>query len=120
MNKVQLTYLLALLGYAGVAASILVWNLGFRPAGEIPLYVVLAFLLLPLAFPLVGLVKGKPYTHAWSTFMAIYYFVVGIWISGGEDTRWYGTAVGLFSVAWFVGAMFYTRAKARELRNASR
>jgi uncharacterized membrane protein len=118
MTKVRLTYTLALLGYFGVVITILVWNLGLRPAGEIPLYVVLAFLLIPLAFPLAGLVRGKPYTHAWSTFMAIYYFVVGIWISGGEDTRWYGTAIGLCSVLWFLGSMFYTRAKARALRSA--
>lgn len=119
MTKVRLTYGLALLGFAGVVATILIWNLAFRPASEIPLYVPLGFLLVPLAFPLLGLVKGRPYTHAWSTFMAIYYFVVGTWIAAGGETRWYGTAIGLFSVLWFVGSMFFTRAKSRALRNPS-
>ena len=116
MNKVRLTYTLALLGYVGLILTILGWNLVLRPAGGLPLYVVLGFLLVPLAFPLVGLVRGRPYTHAWSTFLAIYYFVVGIWIMGDGETRWYGTAIGLFSVVWFTGSMFYTRAKARALR----
>jgi len=29
--------------------------------------------LLPLAFPFIGLIKKKPYTYAWSGFIAVLY-----------------------------------------------
>ncbi|HDP90222.1 MAG TPA: DUF2069 domain-containing protein [Thioalkalivibrio sp.] len=116
MNPVRLTYVLALGGYIGLIATILLWNLLWRPADGVPLYIVLPFLLIPLAIPLPGLVRGRPYTHAWATFVAIFYFLVGIWVAADGESRWYGTAIGIFSVVWFTGSMFFTRAKARALR----
>lgn len=116
MNPLRLTYALALTGYTGLVLTILLWHLLWRPEGGLPLHIVLPFLLIPLAFPLAGLIRGRPYTHAWATFLAIYYFVVGIWMAADETGRWYGTLVGIFSVVWFTGSMFFTRAKARALR----
>lgn len=116
MNRVRITYLLALAGYFGLFATILVWNLGFRTDPVLPLPLVLGMLLIPLALPAVGLIRGRPYTHAWSTFLAIFFFVVGVWHSASMEERWYGLALGICSAFWFTGSMFYTRYKSRELR----
>ena len=43
-----------------------------------PAPLALAALLIPLLFPLRGLVQGKPYTYAWTSFLILIYFIHGI------------------------------------------
>ena len=63
----------------------------------------------PLMFPLRGLLHGKVYTHAWSMYLALFYFVCGIWYAGDVSTRGFGTGFSLLSVLFFLGTMLYTR-----------
>ena len=63
----------------------------------------------PLMFPLRGILHGKVYTHAWSMYLALFYFIVGIWYAGDISTRNFGIGFSFFSVLFFIGTMFFTR-----------
>jgi len=63
----------------------------------------------PLMFPLKGLLHGKLYTHAWAMYLALFYFVIGIWYAGDESTRNFGIIFSLLSVLFFLGTMLFTR-----------
>jgi len=63
----------------------------------------------PLMFPLRGILHGKVYTHAWSMYLALFYFIIGIWYAGDVSTRVFGVIFSLLSVLFFMGTMLYTR-----------
>lgn len=63
----------------------------------------------PLMFPLRGILHGKVYTHAWAMYLALFYFIIGIWYAGDQSTRVFGVIFSLLSVLFFMGTMLYTR-----------
>lgn len=67
-------------------------------------------------FPLKGLLHGKPYTYAWASYLALLYFVVGIWYASAIDTRLFGIIIALFSLIFFIGAVLFARFKARAMK----
>lgn len=62
-----------LIGYWGLVVLIPLWNLWWYPSELFSNKVVTIFWLLPLIFPMFGLIRGKAYTHAWSGFVAVIY-----------------------------------------------
>jgi uncharacterized membrane protein len=62
-----------LVGYWGLVLLIPVWNLWWFPSDLYSNNSVTIFWLIPLLFPMFGLLKGKAYTHAWSGFIAVLY-----------------------------------------------
>jgi len=63
----------------------------------------------PLMFPLKGILHGKVYTHAWAMYLALFYFIIGIWYAGDESTRGFGIIFSLLSILFFIGTMLFTR-----------
>lgn len=100
-----------LLGYLGLWVLLPVWYLWLAPSAQLPAYFILP-LLIPLVFPLAGLLRGRIYTYKWSIFLSLLYFLHGI----GEAWTWPGERayalleVGL-SLLWFVGAIAYIRSR---------
>ncbi|WP_169308371.1 DUF2069 domain-containing protein [Ferrimonas aestuarii] len=75
-----------------------------------------ALMLLPLVLPLPGLLKGKPYTHAWSGFIACLYLLsslTAIWTS--EEQRLWPFIATLLLLSWLFASSFYARQRGREL-----
>ena len=70
----------------------------------------LFFLLVPLLFPLPGMLRDRSYTFAWSSFLSLLYFIHGIgeFYSEPEERIYAGLEI-LFSLLWFGGAIFYVR-----------
>ena len=68
-----LAHRLTLTSYLGLIILIPVWNLWWFPSEIFSNTVLTVVWLIPLAFPLTGLLKGKAYTHAWSGFIAVIY-----------------------------------------------
>ena len=66
-------------------------------------------------FPLMGLLKGKLYTHAWSMYMAIFYFIVGVWYAGSNEDLLIGLFVIFCSLEFFLGTVLYTRFMGKRL-----
>ena len=98
-----------LLGYFGLMAGFYAWifMLNETPAHKVS--IMLIVLIGPLLFPLMGLLKAKIYTHAWSIYIAILYFIIGVWYASGENSFLFGLYTVTMSLLFFVGTSLYTR-----------
>ena len=106
----RLANALALAGVLGLFALILVWNAWLAPPQVVPRALVLILLLTPLLLPLPGLLAGRAYTHAWSAFLAMLYFVIGVFHAAGMGPeRGYGWLMICLSVVWLGAAGIYPR-----------
>jgi len=109
MNKIKLSRLSTLLGYFGLLTFIPAWHVLINPLDAKFMSITLLLQIGPLMFPLRGILHGKVYTHAWAMYLALFYFVIGIWYAGDESTRIFGVIFSLLSVLFFMGTMLYTR-----------
>ena len=109
MNKVSLVRWLTLTGY-GLLILLLVFWYGVWSPSTLPMGLVLFFLLLPLMFPLVGMIRGKIYTHAWMSMLILFYFVHGVgeaWTT--PEDRVYAITEIILSLVVYVGSIAYVR-----------
>ncbi|MGM0481874.1 MAG: DUF2069 domain-containing protein [Pseudomonadota bacterium] len=80
----------------------------------LPTSLALLFWVVPLLLPLVGLVKGKPYTHAWFNFILMFYFLHGLTaIYTHPDEFAYAVIELILASGAFVGATGYARLQGR-------
>ena len=108
---------IALTGYFGLFGLLLLWYAWLEPSGRLPTALVLILLVGPLLMPLRGLLHGRPYTYAWTSFLALYYFMIGIFNAAGSMIRpWLAWLEIGFSVLLFLGAVLYARSRSREWR----
>jgi len=104
----------ALAGYFALLALELNWYTWLAPPHTIPISVALAIVALPLLLPLRGLLHGRAYTHAWTSFLALPYFALGVdGVAGGVHPAWIGAIGIVASVALFCGAVGYARLQGR-------
>ena len=112
MNLIRFSRYLTLLSYFALVAVLVIWYGLVFPAP-----VVLILLLLPLVFPLSGILKGKPYTHAWSSFLILLYFIHGVVEAyANPAARMLALLEVLISVAFYTGAVLFARLRGRELK----
>jgi len=109
MNKIKLSRLCTLTGYFGLLIFIPVWHLFIVPMPAEFISVTLLVQVGPLMFPLRGILNAKVYTHAWSMYLSLFYFIMGIWYAGDISTRNFGIIFSLLSILFFLGTMFFTR-----------
>ena len=85
----------------------LAWEAWLAPTSR----VILMLKIVPLLFPLFGILRGKRYTYQWSSMLILLYFTEGVvraysetgiaaWLAGGEV---------LLSVVFYLCAIFYAR-----------
>ena len=118
---IKLGHGLTLLGYFSLLFGLFAWHLLINPPAKHLISIIIFLQLGPLMFPLFGLLKGKLYTHAWSMYLAIFYFVVGVWYAGSSEDRMIGLYVIFTSLVFFLGTVFYTRFMGKQMQadNAS-
>lgn len=109
MNSIQLSRTLTLIGYFGLLGFIPLWYLLIQPIEAKFVSMTLLIQAGPLLFPLRGILHGRVYTHAWAMYLALFYFIIGIWYAGDSSTRLFGIIFSLLSVLFFIGSMLYTR-----------
>ena len=103
-------YALTLFGYFGTLILLTAWYSWLAPATLFPTALVLIVLLVPLLFPLRGLLHGHKYTFAWSCFLALLYFTHGVMEAYSDNlTRPLGLLEIMFSSLWFLSAMAYIK-----------
>ena len=107
---------LTLSGFFTLMAGLYAWHLWFNPAPKHLMSLIIFFQLGPLMLPLFGLLNGKLYTHAWSMYIAIFYFVIGVWYVGHPDERIIGLYVIFTSLTFFLGTVFYTRFMGKKMQ----
>lgn len=101
---------IAMAGYFGLWPLISLWYTVLAPTKYFGIAIPLVFLLVPLLFPLAGMIKGKQYTYAWTSFLSMYYFAHGIGEAWSDPVaNWYGMIEVVLSLMWFVGAIVYVR-----------
>jgi len=107
---------LTLLGYFALLSGLFAWHLVLNPPAEHLISVIIFFQIGPLMFPLFGLLNGKLYTHAWSMYLAIFYFVIGVWYAGKAEDLKIGLYVIFTSLVFFTGTVIYTRFMGKQLK----
>lgn len=120
MRPVTLAYRIATLAaYFALLALLLNWFTWLAPPGRTPIALVLILTTVPLLFPLRGLLHGRLYTHAWTSFLALPYFILGVdAVAADTDPAWLGWAAIVTSTTLFTATVGYTRCRGRELRQA--
>ncbi len=109
---------LTLIGYFGLMIGFYSWIfvINETPAHQISLLLIIQ--VGPLLFPLIGLIKGRIYTHAWSIYLAVFYFIAGVWYSSGEHSFLFGLYVIATSLLFMLGTGLYTRYASIQQREA--
>ena len=110
---------LTLLGYFSLLFGLFAWHLLINPPAKHLISIIIFFQLGPLMFPLMGLLKGKLYTHAWSMYMAIFYFIVGVWYAGSSEDLMIGLYVVFTSLTFFLGTVLYTRFMGKQMQDST-
>lgn len=107
---------LTLVCYPGLLLFVLLWHTVLTTNEFLPLWIVLTIWVVPLLFPLKGILQGNPYTHAWANFILIFYFLHSLTtLYTHPDERWYAAIELLLTTGAFIGATYYARYRGREL-----
>ena len=119
MRLSRLAYLASLGGYAALAATLIAWY-GWLAPEDLLGRVLLILLLIPLAFPLWGLARGRAYTHAWASMLALFYMALALTETlSAPLERAYAYSALFASLLFFLGCVCYVRLLARERQGRS-
>ncbi|GGD52067.1 DUF2069 domain-containing protein [Lacimicrobium alkaliphilum] len=107
---------LALISYLSLLLWVVLWHflLG-EDVGYSVLFITLMW-ILPLLFPLSGILKARPYTHAWANFVLMFYLLHGLTaVYALENERIYAAIEIILASVAFIGCSFFARLRGREL-----
>lgn len=116
-TKTQIARTMALVGVIGLLLLLPAWILWLSPPVNWSPWFLLALATLPLLPPLAGLLGGRPYTYAWSGFLALIYFTHGVveaWADSGA--RLLALTEIVLAVMVYLGGMLYARWRSQELK----
>ena len=91
------------------------WLAPIRPGGS-----ALVFKVLPLLFPLMGILKGRRYTYQWAPMLVLFYFVEGVmrgWSESGVAQA-LALAETALSVLFFFATIYYAKFSAPSRQQA--
>lgn len=116
---IRLSRILTLLSYFGLLILLTSWITWLAPNLRYPVALVLIVLVGPLLLPLRGLLYERSYTHIWTSFLALFYFVLGVdAVAAGAPPSLLGwLQIGL-SLMLFMTSLSYSRLRNREQRTA--
>lgn len=107
---------LALWSHLSLLAWVILWHSYLSPHPHIHAIGITLAWTLPLLLPLPGILRAKPYTHAWANFVLMLYFLHGftlVWVNEGEKLL---AAIELLLTSLcFVSNILYSRIKGKEL-----
>ncbi|MCO4798052.1 MAG: DUF2069 domain-containing protein [Colwelliaceae bacterium] len=107
---------IALTGYFSLLIFMPIWLLILNPSDGLSPTLSIVIFILPLLFPMKGLIQGNPYTYAWSNFVVMIYFLhslTTLWVS---DSDFYWAILELiFASAMFISGSYYAKYRGQEL-----
>tara|TARA_R110002111_G_scaffold158636_4_gene225454 strand:+ start:816 stop:1175 length:360 start_codon:yes stop_codon:yes gene_type:complete len=107
---------LSLLSFFGLMITLICWITIEEHSANFPTASLLTIALIPLLFPLRGLLHGKPYTHAWNSFLMLFYFSHAIGeLYSAQDFDFYPALAVLFSSSCFISSILFIRFNAKML-----
>lgn len=111
----QLRYL-ALCSHLALLAWMIIWYFFLPMTAEYSVTFKILFYILPLLLPLPGIMQGKPYTHAWASFIVLLYFLHSITVIYAEPTQMLYAIIELvLAISMFVGCSSFARLRGQEL-----
>jgi uncharacterized membrane protein len=103
-------YRIALVGFFGLFALLMLWNTVLTPAPKLPVAFMLILTVTPLLLPMRGFLDGRPKSCAWLAYISLIYFVHSCLEGYANDSiRPYALLETLLSLMIFFGATFYIR-----------
>lgn len=114
--KVKVYRYLALIGHLGLLTWMTIWYLILSDSRDYSNTFVIVIYLLPLLLPLYGIIKAKPYTHAWSCFIVLWYLMHSVTVMYVEPSFMIHAIIELvFVIMMFVGCSMFARLRGKEL-----
>mgnify|MGYP000158443998 CR=1 FL=1 len=112
---------LALFSFFGLMVTLICWITLAEHSDNYPTAAWLLIALVPLLFPLRGLLHGKPYTHAWTGFLMLFYFSHGIGeVYSAQGFDLYASLEVLFSCMTFISSIVFIRLNAKNVKQHSK
>jgi len=108
---------LAQCGYVGLLLLVPIWHLYLSPPtmGISP-WLITSIWFIPLLFPLKGVIKGNPYTYAWSGFIALIYIMHAcVIIMSNEQEVVLATFELVFASLFLIGNIYFAKYKGQAL-----
>ena len=116
MKRSDLYQRLALVSYFALLVLLSLWFTWIAPSKIFPTSLVIFFGIGPLLFPLRGLLYGKTYTYAWSSFLILAYFIHGVVEAyANPPVRVLAFIEITLSCLFYIGAVMYPKHRNREL-----
>jgi uncharacterized membrane protein len=107
---------LALVSHIALIVWMAVWYFGLSNVHNYSNTFIVLVYIVPLLLPLKGIVQGKPYTHAWTSFIVLLYFLHAITVIYAEPTQiLYASIELLLAIGLFTGCAVYARLRGQEL-----
>ncbi|MDP5029152.1 MAG: DUF2069 domain-containing protein [Paraglaciecola sp.] len=107
---------LTLSSYFLLLVWLVIWHFFLTPDKATSTLFTVILWIVPILLPIKGLVQGKPYTHAWTNFIVMYYLLHGLTaVYAVEGERLYALVEIVLCSALFTGCSFYARLRGREL-----
>ena len=118
MKRSQFYRRLALFSYFALLILLMLWFTWLAPSKTIPTSLVILFGIGPLMFPLRGLLHGKTYTYAWSSFLILGYFIHGVVEAYADpQVRLLAMIEIILSCLFYVGAILYPKYHNKDIEN---
>ncbi len=107
---------ITLVSYFSLLLFMPLWLIFLSPSQGLSPILSLCMFTVPLLFPMRGLLKGNPYTFAWSNFVLMIYFLHSLTtlVVSEEDRLWAIIELVLTSIM-FLSASYYAKYRGQEL-----
>ena len=103
-------YAIALTGFFGLFALLMLWNTVLTPSSRLPVALMLLITVTPLLLPLRGLLDRNPRSCAWMAYISLIYFIHGsIEAYANATDRLYPSLEIILSLMLFFGTTLYVR-----------
>jgi len=117
-SKVKTYRYLALVSHIGLLIWMAIWYFYLKTPQTYSFSFVFILYLLPLLLPLYGVIRAKPYTHAWSCFIVLWYLMHAITVMYSEPQYILHAALELvLAIGMFAGCSLFARFRGQELGN---
>jgi len=101
---------LALTGFLGLFALLMLWNTVLVTSSKFPVALMLLITVTPLLLPLRGFLHRNPKSCAWMAYISLIYFLHGsVEAYANTNGRFYPSLEITLSLMLFFGATLYVR-----------
>jgi uncharacterized membrane protein len=103
-------YILALAGYFGLFALLMLWNTVLAPSSQFPVALMLLITVTPLLLNLRGFLDRNPKSCAWMAYISLAYFIHGsVEAYANTNGLLYPSLEVILSLMLFFGTTLYVR-----------